>query len=50
MFRASSLVLRGLLAIGLMCGFYGLALAVAWGLSTSRTAEIVWKLLDWREK
>src|SRR5258705_4811966 len=42
MFRTGSLVLRGSLAIGLMLGFYGLALGVAGGLLYVPYAEIVY--------
>lgn len=40
--RAGSLASPGLLAIGLMLGFYGLALGVAWGLLYIPVAEIVY--------
>ena len=42
MFRAGSLAFRGLLAIGLMFGFYALAVAIAWGLLYVPYAEIVY--------
>lgn len=49
MFRTGSLVFRGSLAIGLMLGFYGLALGVAWGLLYIPYAEVVYlDRLDFR--
>src|SRR5438128_7174925 len=42
MLRAGSLVLRGLLSIGLMARFYSLAAVVAWGLLYIPYAEIVY--------
>jgi len=42
MVRAGSLALRGFLAIGLMVGFYGLALAVVLGLLYIPYAEFVY--------
>jgi len=42
MSRAGSLALRGVLAIGLMIGFYTLAVAVAWGLVYIPYAEFVY--------
>ena len=49
MFRAGSLAFRGVLAIALMLGFYGLASAVAWALFYIPYAEIVYlHRLDFR--
>lgn len=49
MLRTGSLAFRALLAVGLMFGFYGLALAIAWGLVYIPYAEIVhFNRLDFR--